>query len=98
MKNDDLTSAFRTRPQLSIAGTESPLEEHVQKLEAAEADFKAAKVAKENAALALFEAMSELGCEKWRYTGSDGKRKVCEVKRSTKVVLRNAGPDDVEAS
>lgn len=70
-KDTDLASAFR-RPQLSIAGTESPLAEHVEKLEAAESALKAAKDAKEMAALALYEAMSELGVEKWRYTATDG--------------------------
>lgn len=94
--NDDLTSRFRNRPQLSIAGTESPLQEHVEKLEAAEAALKEAKDAKEAAAYALYEQMASIGVEKWRYTGSDGRRRVAEVKRTTKVVLRVAGVDDVD--
>lgn len=96
VSNDDLVSAFRKR-QLSIVGTESPLQEHVEKLEAAESELKAAKERKESAAYALYEQMRSLGLAKWRYTASDGGRRVAEVKQTTKVVLRKAGADDVEA-
>jgi hypothetical protein len=94
---DDIASAFRRR-QLAIAGTESPLQELVDKLEAADAVLKEAKASKDAAAVALYEAMAEIGVDKWRYTASDGTRRVAELKRTTKVVLRIAGPDDVDAS